>query len=271
VAAIVVAVLVLAAATRLMRRNVDVLMDRAPLDAEEAVRQVIAALEPPVELQRLRMRYAAGMHFADVVIGVSGSAAVGQGHAAADRVEDAVERVLPGTDVVVHVEPMQLEELRERAHAAASKVAGVREIHNVAILDAGDRTVVSLHLKLPGNLPLQEAHEVASAVEAAIEAELPGVAEVRTHLEPLGEETAGEALADGVERARVETIVRDLTGEAPREVRLFRTDAGLVVFLTLGFDPGRSLAEAHERATEIEARIHRELPEVAEVIVHTEP
>ncbi len=271
VAAIVVAVIVIAAAARLMRRNVDVLMDRAPLDAEEAVREAISTIDPPVELRRLRMRYAAGVHFADVVIGVSGSAAVGQGHAAADQVEDAVERVLPETDVVVHVEPTQLEELGERAHAAAAKVAGVREIHNVAILDAGDRTVVSLHLKLPGNLPLSEAHEVASAVEAAIRAELPGVAEVQTHLEPLGEETAGEAVGDGVERARVEEIVSELTGGPPREVRVFRTDAGLVVFLTLGFDPERSLAEAHERASEIEARIHRDLPDVAEAIVHTEP
>ena len=63
----------------------------------------------------------------------------------------------------------------------------------------------------------------------------------------------------------------ELTGGAPREVRVFRTDAGLVVFLTLGFDPERSLAEAHERASEIEARIHRDLPDVAEAIVHTEP
>jgi cation diffusion facilitator family transporter len=270
-AALVVAVLVLVAAARLMRRNVDVLMDLAPADAELAVRVAISAIEPPVELRRLRMRYAAGRHFADVVIGVPGSAVVGQGHAAADQVEDAVERVLPDTDVVVHVEPTEVEELRERAHDAASRVRGVREIHNVAILDAGDRLVVSLHLKLPGTLPLAEAHEVASAVEAAIQAELPGVSEVQTHLEPLGEETAGEALGDVAERERVEAIVRELTGAAPREVRLFRTDAGLVVFLTLGFDPDRSLADAHARASEIEGRIHRELPEVAEAIVHTEP
>ena len=38
VAALFVAALVLSAAVRLMRRNVDVLMDRAPADAEEAAR-----------------------------------------------------------------------------------------------------------------------------------------------------------------------------------------------------------------------------------------
>ncbi len=53
------------------------------------------------------MRQAGGRQFADVVIAVSPGAAVGQGHAAADAVEAAVERALPDADVVVHVEPLQ--------------------------------------------------------------------------------------------------------------------------------------------------------------------
>ena len=104
-AALFVAVLVLLAAGRLMRVNVDVLMDRVPSEAEAAALQAIGALEPPVELRRLRMRQAAGRQFADVVIGVSPGAAIGQGHAAADAVEAAVHRALPDSDVVVHVEP----------------------------------------------------------------------------------------------------------------------------------------------------------------------
>src|SRR6187200_2632009 len=107
VAALFVAALVPSAALRLMRRNVDVLMDRAPADAEEAARQAIAGVEPEVTLRRLRMRSAAGQHFADVVIAVAPDAAVAQGHAAADAVEAAVERALPETDVVVHVEPAE--------------------------------------------------------------------------------------------------------------------------------------------------------------------
>src|SRR5207244_1240253 len=132
VAARFVAVLVLAAATRLMRRNIDVLMDRAPAEAEEAARQAIARIDPAVDLRRLRMRAAGGRQFADVVIGVSPAAAVGQGHAAADAVEAAVERALPNADIVVHVEPLDVEDLRERAHAAATAVRRVRAVHNIA-------------------------------------------------------------------------------------------------------------------------------------------
>jgi cation diffusion facilitator family transporter len=106
-AALFVAALVILAAARLIRRNVDVLMDRAPAGAYEAAQAAIRDIQPPVQLRRLRIRQAAGRHFADVVIGVAPDAAVGQGHAAADAVEDAIERALPETDVVVHVEPPQ--------------------------------------------------------------------------------------------------------------------------------------------------------------------
>ena len=66
VAALFVAVLVLFAAGRLMRRNVDVLMDRVPTDAEQAARAAIAGIEPAVTLDRLRMRQSGSRQFADV-------------------------------------------------------------------------------------------------------------------------------------------------------------------------------------------------------------
>ena len=274
-AALFVAVLVVAAAARLIRQNVDVLMDRSPPGAYEAVRSAIEELEPRVELRRLRMRRASGRHFADVVIGVPPVAAVGQAHAAADEVEEAVEGAVPGTDVVVHVEPRAADaELYERALAAALRVPGVRELHNVSVLRAGSRTQISLHLKLPGTLALAEAHDVAEEVEAAIRAELPEVDAVQTHLEPLGEETAGRELADEAserEREDVRLIVADVTGRPPRDLRLYRTGQGLLVYLTLALEPNRALAEAHARASEIEARIRAGHPEIAEVIVHTEP
>jgi cation diffusion facilitator family transporter len=271
-AALFVAVLVMVAAARLMKRNVDVLMDRAPADAEEAARVAIAGIEPAVTLQRLRMRQAGGRQFADVVITVPPGAAVGQGHAAADRVEDALNDVLPEIDVVVHVEPEDEAAIRERAHAAALEVPGVREVHNVSVLDVGGRTEVSLHLKLPGELTLEEAHEVASQVESAIEAAVPEVDSVQTHLEPLAETAEGRRMDDdSAERDVVLRIVREVTGEGPRELHFVRTGEGLLAYLTLGLDASSPLAEAHARASEIEERIRLARPDIADVIVHTEP
>jgi divalent metal cation (Fe/Co/Zn/Cd) transporter len=267
---------VLGAAARLMRRNVDVLMDRAPTEAEDAARSAIASISPAVELRRLRMRQAAGRHFADVVIGVSSDAAVGQGHAAADAVERAVQGALPEADVVVHVEPgsSQGAAVRERALAAALGVPRVREVHNVSAVAVGPGTELSLHLKLPAELTLQEAHAIAEEVERTILREVPEISSVQTHLEPLAEEAAGTrpAASDvATERALMERIVREETGSAPLELRFLHTDEGLVAYLTLRVEGDTRLADAHAEASRIEERIRRERPQIADVIVHTEP
>jgi divalent metal cation (Fe/Co/Zn/Cd) transporter len=98
---------------------------------------------------------------------------------------------------------------------------------------------------------------------------VPEVDAVQTHLEPLAEPTAGREVAS--DRRAVERIVRDATGRGPRELRFLRTDGGLVAFLTLGLDGTSRLDDAHARASEIEERIRRERPDIADVIVHTEP
>jgi cation diffusion facilitator family transporter len=270
VAALFVASLVLVAAARLMRRNVDVLMDRAPADAEEAARRAIIAVSPPVQLRRLRMRQAAGRVFADVVIGVDYGAGVGQGHAAADAVERGVQSALPEADVVVHVEPIGAAdaEVRERAHAAALDVPRVREVHNVSVVSVDRGTELSLHLKLPGNLSLEEAHAIGEQVERAIERAVPEVSSVRTHLEPLGEEAAGTEVPG--DAATVRRIVRAELGVEPAELRFVDTDEGLVAYLTLRLGAD-TLADAHADASRIEELIRRERPEIADVVVHTEP
>ena len=76
---------------------------------------------------------------------------------------------------------------------------------------------------------------------------------------------------DSAERGVVLTIVRDITGQEPRELRFLHTDEGLTAYLTLGMDPSSALADAHARASEIEERIRRARPDIADVIVHTEP
>ena len=270
IAALVVACIVVSAAVRLMRGNVDVLMDRVPADAEAAAHAAIAGIRPAVELRRLRMRQAAGRVFADVVIGVSYGAAVGQGHAAADAVERALQSALPEADVVVHVEPLAADAaVRERAHAAALGVPQVREVHNVAVVALASGTELSLHLKLPGEMDLDAAHRIAEQVERAILEAVPEVTAVQTHLEPLSEDaTASEVSGD---EATVDRVVRAETGGPPDELRFLNTDEGLVAHLTLRLDAGTPLADAHGAASRIEETLRRELPEIADVVVHTEP
>jgi len=274
IAALTVAVIIFAAATRLIFENAQVLMDTAPAAAQEAARDAINVLAPEIELHRLRVRESAGRYFADVVVSVPPGRAVIEGHAAADEVEQAVERALPNSDVVVHVEPRQRGlELRDRVLAIALSEARVREAHDITIFEHGDRVSVSLHLKLPPGSSLEEAHEVAERVEVAIRA-LPRVSDARTHLEPLERPIAADPSAGQDGRRTVEIIealVPEQTGSEARDVRVLPTASGSVAFVNVAVGHAASLAEAHQLASQLEEVLRQRLPEIADIVVHTEP
>jgi divalent metal cation (Fe/Co/Zn/Cd) transporter len=71
--------------------------------------------------------------------------------------------------------------------------------------------------------------------------------------------------------ATVERLVRAEIGRPPDELRFLHTDEGLVAHLTLRLDSATALADAHAVASRIEETLRRELPEIADVVVHTEP
>jgi cation diffusion facilitator family transporter len=276
VAALLVAGIIFAASARLIYENARVLMDTAPADAQTRAAQAIASARDGIHLRRLRLRESGGRYFADAVIAVPPGQAIVEGHGVADDVEAAVREALPGSDVVVHLEPEREGlDLRDRALSVALAEPLVREAHDIVIYEHDGRASLSLHLKMSPDLPLDAAQEVAERVEAALRTE-PGVADVQTHLEPLEqplaarpEETDDER--DRRERERITQLVVERTGRPPRELRLLRTDAGLVVLVTVAVKSDTSLGDAHELASRLEDDIRRGQPHMADVVVHTEP
>jgi cation diffusion facilitator family transporter len=275
VAALIVAVLVIFAAVRLARDSVGVLMDRAPAEAQVAIQTALTALDSGVEVRRVRMRQAAGRNFVDVVVGMAPDTGVAQAHATADEIEEAVRGSLANTDVLVHVEPRDVEGgLRERATAAALGVADVREVHNVRVMHVGDSHELSLHAKLPSHQTLDGAHETVSRLEASILAAVPELSRVYTHIEPLAStdwttKPSSDEVAE--ERDVIAAVVRRYTGADPVEVRFRDSERGRIAFVTATLPGRQPLAVAHRRAGLIEADVRDQRPELADVIVHTEP
>jgi divalent metal cation (Fe/Co/Zn/Cd) transporter len=248
-------------------------MDRTPAEAREAAEEAIANLEPDIELRRLRLRESAGRYFADVIVAVAPGQAVVEGHQAASLVEAAVEGALPGSDVVVHVEPRRSGlDLRDRVLAIALAEPLVREAHDITIFEQGRQVSVSLHLKFPADLDLQTAHAVAERVEQAIRAE-PGVSDVQIHLEPLERPLVGRTADDRADRQAKHEIKRSVRerGIEPRSVRLLSTETGRVVFLTVDANTDASLVDAHQLASELEEKLRQQIPDLTDVVVHTEP
>jgi cation diffusion facilitator family transporter len=275
IAGLLVALLVIGLALRLLWQSVEVLMDRTSTDAEDRIRAAVAGMREPVELRRIRVRHAAGRHFADLVVGVAPDKGVGQAHATADEIEDLVRDALGNADVVVHIEPVAPEGgLRERATAAAAAVPEVREVHNVRVMRVGNDYEVSLHVKLPRELNLAEAHDVIERLEAAVHAAVPEIRNVHTHIEPLARtDWASAPPADdtAMERAAVEDTVRGITGSLPASVQFRDAERGRVALVTITLPGEQPLPSAHQHAGRIEEAVRERCPGLADVIVHTEP
>lgn len=271
VAALTVAALVLVAAARLAARNVDALMDRAPSGLDRQIGQIAQAVPGVAEVRSVRVREAGGESFADVVIGVSRLEGLERSHQTMDQVEDAVRSQIGPAQVTVHVEPSTgAEAPNERVAAAALRVPGVVETHNISVLEQGSGgRAITLHVRLPEDMPMREAARTVEQLKREIRAEF-GVARVYAHVEPsaLGAQPARDIGAEQPQlvRAATEAVTR-VAGQGAAEVVVYRQGERLLVVTSLRAEPGRSVRDAHVLASRVEDAVRDALDSVDDVIV----
>jgi divalent metal cation (Fe/Co/Zn/Cd) transporter len=144
----------------------------------------------------------------------------------------------------------------------------------VRVMRVGAAYELSLHVKLPRDLSLAEAHDVIERLEAAVHAAVPEIRSVHTHIEPLARTdwaSAPPADATAEERTAVEETVRGITGSLPASVRFRDAERGRVALVTITLPGEQPLPAAHHDAGRIEAAVRARCPALADVIVHTEP
>lgn len=107
--ALLVAVNIIWTGFDLVRRSFNGLMDHAlPIEEQTKVRSAIESLlEPGMHYHALRTRQAGSRRFADFHLLVPGRYTVRRSHELINRIEKAVGEALPGTEVTVHVEPIE--------------------------------------------------------------------------------------------------------------------------------------------------------------------
>lgn len=276
---LVVATAVGVAAVRLGKRSVDVLMDRAPGAPVKAIEEAAARATGVAETRRVRVRGTSDRLFADVTVAAGRTASLERAHDIAEAVEQEIRSVAPGTDVVVHVEPVsETTGLVERAQAAASRVEGIHEVHNVlvhAFNEAGRRRLhVTLHAKVDSETSLGRAHDLSDAVEESVVRELGQDVRVDSHLEPLRRTSSGRDVT--ADQANLVATVRDASMDETdvvdcHEVLVTSSDEGLMVVAHVRGRGDLPLARLHDASERIEKRVHAARADVASVVIHFEP
>jgi cation diffusion facilitator family transporter len=105
VAALAVAGIVVLVSGRLGLRTVQALLDSSPPGAGDRIRVAVAAMDGVFDCHAVRVRHSGPYYFVDLHITVDGEQTLRSAHDLTERVEQAVEAMLPGADVTVHPEP----------------------------------------------------------------------------------------------------------------------------------------------------------------------
>ena len=279
VGALVVSVAVIVAGVQLTRRSVDVLMDRAPGGPVEAIEAAARRAAGVTETRRVRVRGSGDRVFADVTVAAGRTASLERAHDIAEAVEAEIEKVAPGADVVVHVEPVaETSGLVERVLAAASRTADVHEVHNVSVHafdERGRRKVhATLHAKVDRAMSVAEAHDLSDRIEAGVRNELGPDVRVDTHIEPLEPTVFGRDVT--AERPDVvESVRRAAAGEPDvvdcHEVLVTQAHGHLAVVAHVRGRADLPLRLMHEASERMETAVHAAHDDVGDVLIHFEP
>ena len=108
IAALLVAGAIVFAGLRILSGSGRVLMDEAPPPEElDRIESVIGSARPPemVGYHRLRARRAGARRYIDLHVQFRAGTTLEDAHALAHRLRDAIEAELPGSEVLIHVEP----------------------------------------------------------------------------------------------------------------------------------------------------------------------
>lgn len=251
-----------------------------------SVQQAASETEGVLRSDDIKMRRVGSEIFVEATIALPAQISFESAHDISAKVENNIAKSLSGAgmrvkprNITVHFEPvlgtnnMPLELLIE---SAASRVSGVRGVHNVIIskITNSHTTDVSLHIQVNRSATLTEAHSIANAVEESIKEELTSVENITVHLEPVISDVVGmEPISEGAIHHSIRSI---LVGEARGvkkidRIGIYRTaEDTFKIDINCSFSSEMTIEQIHDRVSEIEKEIRTKYPGSI-VTIHAEP
>jgi cation diffusion facilitator family transporter len=151
--------------------------------------------------------------------------------------------------------------LKEKIAVAADEVEGVLRAGKVRLRQSGAQTFVDMNIEVDRNLSIERTHAIAEAVEARIQAFVPG-ADVVIHTDPRESER--------------ETMARRIRAIAERNqipvhnISVHEDHGEIYVDLHLEVDDHLLLHQAHDLASHIEQDLRADIPAIRRVNTHIE-
>jgi cation diffusion facilitator family transporter len=275
IAALGVVAVTLYSSLDVLRSSVNMLMDTAPKEAVEKLRTSILGVNGVEGCHHIRVRRAGPKYFVDAHVEVRGSVPLSRAHAVTESIETEINKVFPGSDVVIHTEPRPSRDAIAKIREVASEFPEVRGVHEISVSDIGDRLFVSYHIEMGAEISLERAHEIAHKLDDRLKESLGKPAVLISHLEPILKVSPQNGLSSrqlSDLRARIIRIAEeDPQIRSAHDIESLSVSGTLCITLHCTVDGALSLDQAHEIATRLEERIKAEDSRIGHVIIHCEP
>lgn len=279
VAAMLVSLLILRLTWKLTRETSEVLLDAAPADVQWKILREVSQVDGVLAVEQARVRRAGSATFADLTVALPRTFTFEHTNELVRATTDAVQRVIPDADVVVHTVPRQssAESIFDRVRAVAAR--NNVSVHEVSVQVVDGKLRVEQHVELDEAMTLAAAHNFVTAMEGEILREVPEVKTVLTHIEsePATIERA-QLLGKQSEsnQARIERSLRAAAHEFPEildvhEVLVGRAGEHIQLSCHCTLPDVLTMHRVHEVITGLEDRLKQECPEVGKVLIHPEP
>jgi len=105
IAAIGVALIVAYISGRLAVRTIQALLDVAPTGLRKKIITEVEALPGISNCHDVRLRYSGAQLFVDIHVLVDGNQTLKDAHHLTEEIEEAIQKLVPGADIIVHPEP----------------------------------------------------------------------------------------------------------------------------------------------------------------------
>jgi cation diffusion facilitator family transporter len=274
VAALVVAGIVVYVSSRLARRTIDALLDAAPPGVRSKIMSAVGKVDGVLEVDRARIRRAGNRYFVELSIGLARNVTFQHSGAVSESVTSAVHEVLPDADVTVRPVPRahRRENIFDRIRAVATRHN--LNVHDVSVQDLKGSLHVEQHLELDEQLSLKDAHDRVTALETEMQADIPEISTILTHIEsePATIEPGDEITRDTALEQRLKAVAAEFPDILDmHDVQFKRVRGRLYVSCHCTLPDDLPLSRVHDIQTDLEIRFKQDAPELFRVLIHPEP
>ncbi len=275
VAALVVVLLIIKAAWGILQATSRVLVDYAP-HTPEALCDALAGLPLDIQIVRARSRGSSDSAFIDIDVAVPPAMTAAQFAAIRETIIRELNEKLGGVmEVEVDFVPDALANPDDYGLIvrAAADALGM-STHETRVTENDGQKTLELHVEVPPEQTLADAHESVNRLESELQAQLPEIDEIVTHIEPIQIMTEPQTSSE-CDQGVLGEARNLLRGAYPQvrwhHMRMAAQPEGLVLTMHAGLAPDVSIIEAHELAERAEALLRISINGLHRVTIHTEP